>query len=1350
MSVLQTRKIALSLLVALAALFCIVGGGVAAAAQVTLAWDANSDQTVTGYRVYYRTGAAGPPYDGAGLIEGDSPVDVPLSALEDSQNPMFTLSGLSSGTYYFVCTAYDAYGNESGYSNEVSFDVTAATDEDPPAAPSGIEAMTLDANRVLLSWSPTADTGGSGLAGYRIFRDGEMAGTTTETVFMDSGLLAATAYTYTLEAFDLAGNTSPRSAELTAQTLMESDLSLRINCGGGSYLDSAGHQWSADTGYTGGFVSGTSDAIHHTEDDMMVRTVRYEDTPENTLPYTFSVPSGTYQVNLYFADIYDGTAGIGKRIFDVAIEDQVYIDNLDIYALVGHDTALIYSFETIVSDGEITIALLSEYKSAVISGIEILSKGYAAPSQYTLTATAGANGSISPAGATSVTAGGGLTYTIAPAAHYHVSNVNVDNAPVGAVTSYRFDNVSADHTIHAEFAIDTYTVSTDAGSGGTISPSGTVTVAHGESLTFQVTPNAHHEIADVQVNGVSVGAVSSYTLTNIEGNTTCTASFVADTHTVTATAGASGAISPAGVTEVNCGDSVTYTITPDAHHHVDDVLVNGQSVGAVSTYTFSKVTADATIEARFAVDTYTISAQAGEHGQIAPAGESTVAHGESLAYTITPEDGYRVADVVVDGQSQGAIDQFSFTNVTGPHTIQVSFVTENLAPVADAGPDQEVDEGQLVTLSAANSVDPDDGIAAFQWEQVSGPLVELNGADTESPFFTAPDVDINGVSLTFRVTAQDYAGLEDSDTAIVNVTWVNTPPVAATGPNQTVLEGEDVLLDGSNSSDSDDGIASYLWQQTAGTPVALNDAHSAQPGFVAPDVDLQGEALSFELTVTDQGGLQATATCVINVSWVNVSPVADAGPDQSVIEGALVTLDGSNSVDTDNGIATYHWNQLEGVPVQFSDPNAVQPQFTAPDVGVQGGRLVFQLTVTDAGGLQDQATCIVNVIGQNQPPVAHAGADQQVGEGLQVILDASGSSDADDGIAAYQWRQVSGPVVTLSDAGAVQPSFTTPDVGPEGASLVFRLTISDHSGLQSEDDCIVTVTWENQPPLATAGADQTVTEGALVTLDGSGSSDSDDGISAYLWSQVSGRAVTLTDPTAVSPAFTVPADAVDGEQLTFRLTVTDGGGLQDDAHCTVTVLRSHSEDTLAPEVMIGTPTSKGVYSTEADQLDLSGSAADASGIVEVTWQTNHGHSGSAAGTTDWKITGVPLAVGDTLIQITAVDGAGNSGVASLSVTRKAVVDTQAPELTLLAPTTGDFLFTKRSYLSLSGTASDNDKVSKVTWAHPNGTSGTADGTETWSISRISLKKWFNTIVLTAVDPAGNTTTKTLTVLRWGW
>src|SRR5205814_2784536 len=97
---------------------------------------------------------------------------------------------------------------------------------------------------------------------------------------------------------------------------------------------------------------------------------------------------------------------------------------------------------------------------------------------------------------------------------------------------------------------------------------------------------------------------------------TIAASFAITTHTVTASAGANGAISPSGAISVNDGNSQSFTITPDAHYHVADVLVDGVSVGAVTSYSFSNVTADHTIAATFAITTHTITASAGANGAI--------------------------------------------------------------------------------------------------------------------------------------------------------------------------------------------------------------------------------------------------------------------------------------------------------------------------------------------------------------------------------------------------------------------------------------------------------------------------------------------------------------------------------------------------------------------------------------------------------------------------------------------------------------------------------------------------------------------------------------------------------------
>ena len=116
-------------------------------------------------------------------------------------------------------------------------------------------------------------------------------------------------------------------------------------------------------------------------------------------------------------------------------------------------------------------------------------------------------------------------------------------------------------------------------------------------------------MADVLVDGVSVGAVTTYTFTNVTANHTIAASFAIDTYTITASAGANGTISPSRQRDGRTtAANQTFTITPAADYHVADVLVDGVSVGAVTSYTFTNVTANHTIAASFAIDTYTITA----------------------------------------------------------------------------------------------------------------------------------------------------------------------------------------------------------------------------------------------------------------------------------------------------------------------------------------------------------------------------------------------------------------------------------------------------------------------------------------------------------------------------------------------------------------------------------------------------------------------------------------------------------------------------------------------------------------------------------------------------------------------
>jgi hypothetical protein len=129
-------------------------------------------------------------------------------------------------------------------------------------------------------------------------------------------------------------------------------------------------------------------------------------------------------------------------------------------------------------------------------------------------------------GTTGVAQGSNLTETITPNNCYHVADVLVDGVSVGAVTSYTFTNVQANHTIDATFALNgPYTITASAGPGGSILPSGNIVANCGGTRTFSITASAGFSILDVKVDNVSVGAVSGYAFTNIQANHTIDAQF---------------------------------------------------------------------------------------------------------------------------------------------------------------------------------------------------------------------------------------------------------------------------------------------------------------------------------------------------------------------------------------------------------------------------------------------------------------------------------------------------------------------------------------------------------------------------------------------------------------------------------------------------------------------------------------------------------------------------------------------------------------------------------------------------------------------------------------------------------
>ena len=405
--------------------------------------------------------------------------------------------------------------------------------------------------------------------------------------------------------------------------------------------------------------------------------------------------------------------------------------------------------------------------------------------------------------------------------------------------------------------------------------------------------------------------------------------------------------------------------------------------------------------------------------------------------------------------------------------------------------------------------------------------------------------------------------------------------------------------------------------------------------------------------------------------------VAQAGNSRTVASGTKnVQLDGNGSTKSGGGrTVKYAWTQTGGTgsAVTLSDMTILRPTFDAQTLtaGADSVTYIFTLTVTDDQGstaATDMVTITVTAPAANMAPVADAGAAQRLVTGGLVTLDGSRSRDPDGTRVTYSWMRATGAdrgtgdPVTLSDLTAAQPTFTavTPDAGADDETYGFTLTVTDDDGATDEDMVTITV---NAPPKADAGDRQEVASGALVTLNGSGSSDST-GPYTYAWmrslapNRGNAGTVTLNRTNPERPTFTpIPLDpGAPDATYGFTLTVTDDDGATDEDMVTITVTSGL--------VAQAGPDQDNVGSGAPVTLDGRGSTgSDTKRKVTYSWARTGGTTGGTVTLTDPN-TLAPSFTADTLnpgdadvehiITLTVTDNQGTAAATdTVTITVKA-------------------------------------------------------------------------------------------------
>jgi hypothetical protein len=308
---------------------------------------------------------------------------------------------------------------------------------------------------------------------------------------------------------------------------------------------------------------------------------------------------------------------------------------------------------------------------------------------------------------------------------------------------------------------------------------------------------------------------------------------------------------------------------------------------------------------------------------------------------------------------------------------QVIISTQDSAPVANAGANQTVPIGTTVQLNGSGSTDVDGQPLTYSWSFVSVPTGSkstLTNPTSVNPTFTTD----RAGSYVVQLVVND--GILNSAPASVTISSQDVAPVANAGPNQTVTVGTTVQLNGSGSTDVDGNPLTYQWSFLSiptGSSATLSNATIVNPTFVA---DVPGNFV-VQLIVND--GILNSTPATVTIGNNDIAPVANAGPAQTVSLGSLVTLNGSESTDSDNKPLTYQWSLLSipaGSTATLAQPTSPNPYFTAD----LAGNYIAQLIVND--GYLNSTPATVTISTSHSVPVANPGPNQTVTVGATVQL----------------------------------------------------------------------------------------------------------------------------------------------------------------------------------------------------------------------------------------------------------------------------------------------------------------------------------------------------------------------------
>jgi len=641
-------------------------------------------------------------------------------------------------------------------------------------------------------------------------------------------------------------------------------------------------------------------------------------------------------------------------------------------------------------------------------------------------------------------------------------------------------------------------------------------------------------------------------------------------------------------------------------------------------------------------------------------------------------------------------------------------------------------------------------VSSVGWTRVSPP--GASGTASGTTGWTATGVPLAAGANTIQIQATDSVGL----TAVASITvYLDTalPVVAITLPTSspTFITGSSTVSLGGTATD-DIGVQSIAWARQAppGTPLDSGTGTLADPGAPSSSWSIASIPLlgsndnQITVTLTDKVG--RTHSDVITVFFDTTAPsivVTSPATTPFVTNSSTLLISGSVSdnaqVVSMGCVNTTTSSSFAVTTTPALVPGPVTSATWSATVTLAVGTNVVSIEATDNIPTTTSVT-ITLIFDATLPTVAITGPtsadDHHTGT---ATLTLAGTAADNRGVTQVTWSTTAA-VVPASGTAVGTASWSVASIGLVTGTQTIAVTARDEA-LNTVTDTLL-VTYDPTLPDITitspTAAGTFFTTAASLPLGGTASDN------ALLQSVTWTNAATGASGTATgTTTWSVASVALNGGQNTLSVTARDyAGNVRAD---TIVI----SRDTAAPTVTITGPTSLLTHTTNVGTVALAGTAADDVEIAGVQWaNAATGASGTATGTASWSQTAVSLNAGNNLITVTVTDRVNQTSTDTITVH----YDPNAPSIAITTPAPPGPYSTTGTPYALAGTASDLDgsgasaAVAQATWRNvTTGGTGTATLTSgTWSAS-VPLTSGSNTLQMTALDAAGNSTTTSVSV-----